>query len=737
MAEDFVLIWCDANIDKSAPSFYGLITQLRLVVANVQIFNQPDECIDYLTDVDDLKAFLIVPDLLGRQLVPLIHDIPQLNAIYILSNSVAQNEAWASKFSKVKGVYMEITTICDAMQMAIKHCNQDTIPMSFVTVGEANSIQNLDHLEPSFMYTQIFKEILLEINYDRQSVEQFTSYCRKGNHGSPVNIQRFESEYRSDLAIWWYTFPSFIFSLLNQGLRTMEAETMIKMGFFISDLHRQIEGLYRQQIEGYNKMPFTVYRGQGLLKEDFEKLRITIGGLMAFNSFLSTTKNREVSLGYAQCAAGNIDMVSVLFQISIDPSVSSAPFACVEEVSYYRTEEEILFSMHTIFRVGGIKKMDNNTSIYEVELKLTSDNDQELCVLTNRIRQEAMGPTQWARLGHLLLRIGQFHKAEELYRVLLEQASYESEKAHYFHQLGYIKRNQGDYRKAIWYYEKALEIKERALPPSHPLLATSIYNLASVYDCIGEYSRALSLYEKVLEIQQISLPPNHFHLAQTYNNIGLVYQSMGDYSQSISYFEISLKIFEKTLPPTHPLLANAYTGMGAGYQAIKQYSKALSFYEKAHAILTRTLPPDHPTLAVSCNNIGGLYNSMREYSKALSFHEKALDIQRTALPPNHPELAFSHNNMGLVYLNMQEDMTALSFFEISLEIMEKTLSLNHPNLITLCNNIASVYERMEDYSNALRFCERGLSIAQLSLPNSDPHLQDLTEKVLKLKKMKL
>ena len=31
-------------------------------------------------------------------------------------------------------------------------------------------------------------------------------------------------------------------------------------------------------------------------------------------------------------------------------------FAGIREVSYYQTEEEILFSMHTVFRIGEIKQ---------------------------------------------------------------------------------------------------------------------------------------------------------------------------------------------------------------------------------------------------------------------------------------------------------------------------------------------------------------------------------------------
>ena len=50
----------------------------------------------------------------------------------------------------------------------------------------------------------------------------------------------------------------------------------------------------------------------------------------------------------------------------------------------------------------------------------------------------------------------------------------------------------------------------------------------------GEYSKAIFHYEKALQIREITLPPNHPDVAESYNNIGLVYERMGEYSKAIS-----------------------------------------------------------------------------------------------------------------------------------------------------------------------------------------------------------
>jgi tetratricopeptide (TPR) repeat protein len=760
---NYFLVWLDVSIDQSNQDCQNILAELRDIVSNVNIFTQPDQCIDFLSEVDDIKAFMIVTGAMGQQIIPLIHDIPHLDEIYLYCPNKTAYEQWAKQWVKVKGVHTGMTSIYEALQLAVKQCNQDSIGVSFLTMEEVASSGNLDQLEPTFMYTQLFKEILLSMEYDRKSIKDFTTYCRNGDYGSPSNINRFENEYNPRLAIWWYTFSSLIFSMLNAALRLLEADTIINMGFIIRDLHHQIERLHQQQLSNYRDTSFIVYRGQGLSKMDFEKLLKSKRGLISFNNFLSTSTNREISIFFAESTLEKIDTVGILFKMTIDPCMTSAPFASIHDMSSNDTEEEILFSMHTVFRIGDITKMDNNKSLYQVDLTLTSDDDQQLRTLTNRIREEAEGNNGWTRLGTLLLDIGQFNKAEELYNGLLEKTSKDSSKASCYNNLGLVKFHQGEYGRAIGYYEKALEIhqktlpsnhtqlailysnigglnghigvypkalsfhekaleiQQKSLPPNHPLLATCYNNIAVAYHQMAEWSKALSFYKKVLDIQQKSLPPNHPSLANFYNNIAITYLQMGEYLKARSFYEKALQINEKSLPPNHPSSAASYNSIGEVYRNMGEYAKALSFFEKTLDIRQKTLPPNHPDSAESYNNIGTVYRHMGEYSKALSFYEKVFEICRKTLPENHPLLATCYCNTGLTYMNTRDYSNALSFYEKAREIFEKTLPPDHPNLAACFNNIGGMYENMAQYSKALSFYEKAVEIDQKTLTSNHPN----------------
>jgi tetratricopeptide (TPR) repeat protein len=720
IVQNYLLIWLDAHIDESENNCQYTLKQLRKIVNDINLFTSPDQCTHFLSQIDKEMAFMIISGALSEHLVPAIHGMTHVDSIYIFCNRTEKHAQWVKEWSKVRGVYNNITHICEALLQAIKQCNQDSIPVSFVSTTSGEFSRNLDELEPSFMYTQIFKEILFDLEYDQQSVNQLAAYCSE-KYVDNVNeldiIQKFAREYRPDTSIYWYTRECFILQMLNRALRTLESDTVMKMSFFIRDLHLQIEKLHRVQFGKRPRKAFIVYRGQGLSSQDFAKLQKTKGGLMSFNNFLSTSKKKDVSLGFAKGALKKSETVGILFKMTIDLSISSAPFAVIDKVSFFKEEQEFLFTTHAVFRVGEIETIDNNDRLYKVELQLMADNDSQLCTLAEQIRKETFSNKKgWCRIGELLINLGQFDKAEQVYSIVLQETTADEDKANIFHQLARINNGQGAYEEALSYHREAFRFYEKTLPRKHPLLAASYNDIGLVYNNMREYSKSLSSYEKSLSIRQKTLPPDHPDLAISYNHIALAYYNMEEYSKALSFYEKSLEMYEKTLSSNHPDLAASHNNIGLVYHNMGEYAKALSSFEKSLEIRQKTLPPDHPDLAISHNNIGLAYYNIEEYSKALSSYEKSLAIRRKTLPPDHLDLATSYNNMGLVYYNMGEYSKALSSYEKSLDIRRKTLPPNHRDLATSHNNIGSVYYSIEEYSKALSSYKKSYDICKKTLP---------------------
>ena len=79
----------------------------------------------------------------------------------------------AKDWPKIKGVFTEITPICEALKKAAQQCEHNAISISFMATSGDVSKKNLDQLDCSFMYTQILKDILLTIKFEQKHIEEF------------------------------------------------------------------------------------------------------------------------------------------------------------------------------------------------------------------------------------------------------------------------------------------------------------------------------------------------------------------------------------------------------------------------------------------------------------------------------------------------------------------------------------------------------------------------------------
>ncbi|CAF4487526.1 unnamed protein product, partial [Rotaria sp. Silwood2] len=157
--------------------------------------------------------------------------------------------------------------------------------------------------------------------------------------------------------------------------------------------------------------------------------------------------------------------------------------------------------MHCVFRIMGSQKLEDR--FWQVNLALTSDNDEQLRNIADYMRKELGKGTSLDKLGHIMLKMGELSQAEEIYAPQLDSTDGENwrKHSHLNHQLGYVYSEKGDYKTAILYYEKALKSELDFLPSDDPSLASTYNNIAGVHESWGHYRYALSSYQKALEIQ--------------------------------------------------------------------------------------------------------------------------------------------------------------------------------------------------------------------------------------------
>ncbi|CAF0760774.1 unnamed protein product [Rotaria sp. Silwood1] len=138
--ENYMVIWVDGNMDLTNKDYQNTMDQLRSVVNQVSLCTTAEECIQQLNENPEEISFVISSGALGQHLVPSIHGMTKLNAIFIFCRKKEQHQVWAQNWAKIKGVHTTIKHICEKLAIATKQCNQDHMSVSIVSVNAGGSI---------------------------------------------------------------------------------------------------------------------------------------------------------------------------------------------------------------------------------------------------------------------------------------------------------------------------------------------------------------------------------------------------------------------------------------------------------------------------------------------------------------------------------------------------------------------------------------------------------------------
>ncbi|KAK6529980.1 hypothetical protein TWF694_003355 [Orbilia ellipsospora] len=79
----------------------------------------------------------------------------------------------------------------------------------------------------------------------------------------------------------------------------------------------------------------------------------------------------------------------------------------------------------------------------------------------------------------------------------------------YFHSIASVFKNQGKYDEAMWWYERALAGKEKALGKNHLETLITVHDIASVFENQGKYDEAMRWYERALAGKEKALGKDH------------------------------------------------------------------------------------------------------------------------------------------------------------------------------------------------------------------------------------
>ncbi|KAF8538700.1 hypothetical protein BDD12DRAFT_884441 [Trichophaea hybrida] len=279
---------------------------------------------------------------------------------------------------------------------------------------------------------------------------------------------------------------------------------------------------------------------------------------------------------------------------------------------------------------------------------------------------------------------------------------------------------QGDYGKALEWYQRALDGKEKTLGKDHPSTLDTVNNMALVFGSQGDYGKALEWYQRALDGKEKTLGKDHPSTLTTVNNMASVFRSQGDYGKALEWYQRALDGKEKTLGKDHPSTLTTVNNMASVFDRQGDYGKALEWYQRALDGYEKTLGKDHPSTLTTVNNMASVFDRQGDYGKALEWYQRALDGYEKTLGKDHPSTLTTVNNMASVFDRQGDYGKALEWYQRALDGYEKTLGKDHPSTLTTVNNMASVFDRQGDYGKALEWYQRALDGYEKTLGKDHP-----------------
>ncbi|NIM12452.1 MAG: tetratricopeptide repeat protein [Candidatus Aminicenantes bacterium] len=194
----------------------------------------------------------------------------------------------------------------------------------------------------------------------------------------------------------------------------------------------------------------------------------------------------------------------------------------------------------------------------------------------------------------------------------------------------------GDYRKAIEYFEQALEIDRWVYGKGDERVAVRLNNLGEAWRALKDPKKAIEYYKQALTILKNVYGGKHQKVATILNNLGSAWFSLNEQESAIGYFKQALSIDQEVYGKEHQNVANDFSNLGSAWKAWGDNEKAHEYYKNALAILKKIYGDFHPQVATVLSNLGGTYLELGQKEKAKRYFENAYTIFEKFFEPEHP-----------------------------------------------------------------------------------------------------
>ncbi len=324
---------------------------------------------------------------------------------------------------------------------------------------------------------------------------------------------------------------------------------------------------------------------------------------------------------------------------------------------------------------------------------------QKDTIQINRLLQEASKVT-----------IDNSQKGDSLYQEVVTLAiknKYPKGKYYALRELAFIHYKNSEYKKAVRYFEEALENENFVKDRNH--VGQTYFKLGTSNLFLGEHLNTTKAYLKTIDLFEET--KDTANLIKVYDNFGVLYGNMDNYKKAEEY-KIKTIALARKIKDTF-LIASGSLNLGVIYAKTNRLDDAYEQYMIVKS-LSKSLKSDRINHHLY-KNIARYYSEKEDMNACL---ENALIADKyLRYSKNKVEKAYFEAFLGTIYQELKiynkAEKHLLNSLNLSEEIESETLQLNS------LNPLAEIFASKKDYKKAYNYAKKYYQLSEKTRSESN------------------
>ncbi|MCX6256499.1 MAG: CHAT domain-containing protein [Bacteroidia bacterium] len=288
-------------------------------------------------------------------------------------------------------------------------------------------------------------------------------------------------------------------------------------------------------------------------------------------------------------------------------------------------------------------------------------------------------------------------------------------KADLLFEEGSILMDEDNYQKAIAILLQSVDTRLKINNDRDSLMAYSFNNIAYCYLKTREFKLAIEYYSKAIQIRRAIKPVEDLELADYYQNLGIANWHLRKYDNAIQWINRSMKIKESANSTQFLQMINLYVMAGIIYKDLGLLDNSLENYNKAEKLAISKNSFSQDRLKLIYANKGWLYYLIGDKLKALQYFNNAVKYLISEKKIDYYNLVDILKQVGIIYMDNMEYNKALNSFKDEVIMTKK---YNFPLLPEIYQEIANCHFKLGNIELANKYYQLALS-TKLDVKNYD------------------